>query len=63
MMDIERIKVLEKDIERLEAEWSGLLERYGSGVRPSWVSTDLSMVGQMIRNRQAEIAEIKGSKP
>lgn len=50
-------------IKRLEADNASILARYGKGVRPSWVSTDLAINGEKIQRAQKLIALIDMESP
>ena len=41
---------------------SDLIERYGTGVRPSWVSTDLSITIHNRNRAQEEIDKLEGKQ-
>ena len=43
-----------------EKSCSDLLERYGTGVRPSWVSEDLALASHQIRQYKQKLAELEG---
>lgn len=36
-----------------------LIKQYGTGVRPSWVSTDLAIVGDRIEYWKAQVKELE----
>lgn len=50
---------IEQAIERERKEYNDLLTKYGSGVRPSWVSTDLAHIGLSIQGYQLQLKEME----
>ena len=42
-----------------EKSYQRLIDTYGQGVRPGWVSTDLALLGEDIRYANGKIAELK----
>ena len=48
---------LEAAIQRKKNEYNALLEEYGSGVRPSWVSSDLAHIGIDIQGYKLQLKE------
>lgn len=50
---------IEQAIERERKEYNDLLTKYGSGVRPSWVSTDLAHIGIAIQGYQLQLKEME----
>lgn len=49
---------IKKDIARLEAKIKALEDRYGSGIRPSWVSADLAIYRQALAGAKRMLSEI-----
>ena len=50
---------------RKQREYDSIVERYGTGVRPSWVSTDLAILHEEIKYLQNELdkgSRLKGAK-
>lgn len=58
---IDRIAVLKRQLETKNADYDSLAARY-SGVRPSWVSCDLSELGQHIWRYTQELKELEETK-
>ena len=56
----EEIRTIKAMIDSLERSNADLLARYGSGVRPSWVSADMSMNGHRIQYYRKELAKLEG---
>lgn len=50
---------IEQAIERERKEYNDLLTKYGSGVRPSWVSTELAHIGLSIQGYQLQLKEME----
>jgi heme oxygenase len=50
---------IEKAIQRKKNEYNALLEEYGSGVRPSWVSSDLAHIGIDIQGYKLQLKELE----
>ena len=50
---------IEQAIERERKEYNDLLTKYGSGVRPSWVSTELAHIGLTIQGYQLQLKEME----
>ncbi len=48
---------IEQAIERERKEYNDLLKQYGSGVRPSWVSTELAHIGIAIQGYRLQLKE------
>ncbi len=42
-----------------EKSYQRLIDTHGQGVRPSWVSTDLALLGADIRYANEKVAELK----
>jgi len=55
---IDRIAALKRQLEIKNAAYDSLAARY-SGVRPSWVSGDLSELGQYIWRYKQELKELE----
>jgi len=55
MMDKE---TLQARLEGLQKDNKRLLDRYGDGVRPSWVSTDIAINSQRIKDTLEEIRQL-----
>lgn len=58
---LNRLAALRRILEEGNNQYDSLAARY-SGVRPSWVSTDLSLLGQMIWRYKQEIKELEGDE-
>lgn len=50
------IELAEKRIESLKQQSNELIEKYGRGVRPSWVSEELAHIGLQIQHTTARLA-------
>ena len=50
---------IEQAIERERKDYNELLTKYGSGVRPSWVSTELAHIGLSIQGYQLQLKEME----
>lgn len=50
---------IEQAIERERKDYNELLAKYGSGVRPSWVSTELAHIGLSIQGYQLQLKEME----
>ena len=48
---------IEQAIERERKDYNELLAKYGSGVRPSWVSTELAHIGIAIQGYKLQLKE------
>jgi len=48
---------IEQAIKRERKEYNDLLKQYGSGVRPSWVSTELAHIGIAIQGYRLQLKE------
>jgi len=48
---------IEQAIERERKDYNELLTKYGSGVRPSWVSTELAHIGIAIQGYKLQLKE------
>jgi hypothetical protein len=48
---------IEQAIERERKDYNELLAKYGSGVRPSWVSTELAHIGIAIQGYRLQLKE------
>lgn len=57
----DRLTALRRMLEVNNDQYDSLAARY-SGVRPSWVSTDLSLLGQKIWRYKQEIKELEGDE-
>lgn len=55
----ETIANAEKMAEHYEDEALGLIDQYGTGVRPGWVSTDLAIAQERAASYRKLVAEIK----
>jgi hypothetical protein len=55
----EEIRSINAMIASLERSNADLLARYGDGVRPSWVSADMSMNGHRIQYYRKELAKLE----
>ena len=58
---IDRIAAMKRQLEIKNAAYDSLAARY-SGVRPSWVSSDLSELGQYIWRYRQELKELEGEQ-
>ena len=56
----EEINLYRNMIQFHEKSCSDLLQRYGTGVRPSWVSEDLALAGHQIRLYKQRLSELEG---
>lgn len=56
----EEIRAIKAMIDSLERSNADLIARYGHGVRPSWISADLSMNGCRIQYYRKELAKLEG---
>lgn len=56
----ETINLYQKMIQHHERNCDDLIARYGTGVRPSWVSEDLALAGHHIRQYKKKIEELEG---
>ena len=56
----EEINLYRNMIQFHEKSCSDLLQRYGTGVRPSWVSEDLALAGHQIRQYKKKLEELEG---
>jgi hypothetical protein len=61
MTTVETISDLRKFIKSTRRQRDGLAERYGHGVRPSHVSSDLAILGQRIERYEAKIKALEAS--
>ena len=59
MTTAETISDLRKFIKSTRRQRDGLAERYGHGVRPSHVSSDLAILGQRIERYEAKIKALE----
>lgn len=57
----EKLESMQKYLVSLEKKYDQTIERYGTGVRPSWVSAELAFIGIDINDALAEIETIKSS--
>ena len=55
-MTLEEAKSIHK---MYKQRYDDLIKRYGTGVRPSWVSTDLAIEGQLMRSYAKLIEELE----
>ena len=44
-------------IQREKKDYNDLLKKYGSGVRPSWVSAELAQIGMAIQGYTLQLKE------
>lgn len=58
-MQSEELKKWQKYSADQERSYQRLIDTYGQGVRPSWVSTDLALLGEDIRYANEKVAELK----
>tara|TARA_R110000822_G_scaffold10148_14_gene38660 strand:+ start:601 stop:801 length:201 start_codon:yes stop_codon:yes gene_type:complete len=59
MTTVETISDLKKFIKSTRRQRAGLADRYGSGVRPSYVSTDLAILDERIERYEAKIKALE----
>lgn len=59
MTTVETISDLRKFIKSTRRQRDGLAERYGSGVRPSYVSADLAILDDRIEKYGAKIKDLE----
>lgn len=50
------IELAEQRIASLRGQYDDLIEQHGRGVRPSWVSEELSHIGLQIQGANARLA-------
>ena len=55
----DQINEAQSEIARLKSKIERINRRYGTGVRPSWVSADIEMYAHEIRQQEAEIAKLQ----
>lgn len=48
---------IEQAIERETKDYNDLLKKYGTGVRPSWVSAELAHIGIAIQGYRLQLKE------
>ena len=53
------IEEAQSEIARIKSKIERINSRYGTGVRPSWVSADIEMYWSDIRQQEAEIAKLQ----
>ena len=56
----EEINLYRNMIQFHEKSCDDLIARYGTGVRPSWVSEDLALAGHQIRQYKKKLEELEG---
>ena len=56
----DQISEAQSEIARLKSKIARINSRYGTGVRPSWVSADIQMCWYEIHQQEAEIARLQG---
>ena len=56
----ETITLYQNMIRQYERNNDDLIARYGTGVRPSWISEDLAINGHHIMRYKKKIAELEG---
>ena len=56
----DQINEAQSEITRLKSKIARINSRYGTGVRPSWVSADIQMCWYEIHQQEAEIAKLQG---
>ena len=61
MTTVETISDSRKFIKSTRRQRAGLAERYGSGVRPSYVSADLAILDDRIERYEAKIKALEAS--
>ena len=54
-----KVKEAQSEIARLKSKIARINSRYGTGVRPSWVSADIQMCWYEIHQQEAEIAKLE----
>ena len=55
----QQIADLEAHAKRLDEQSARLIDRYGEGVRPGWISADLAMNGHHAAEARAEAAKLR----
>ena len=55
----DRIEVVESLIGYYSRKYDGIINQYGTGVRPSWVSGDLAELRQSIMTFRAELSDLQ----
>jgi len=50
---------VEQAIQRETKDYNELLEQYGTGVRPSWVSAELAHIGIAIQGYKLQLKELE----
>ena len=56
----EEISLYQSMIQFHERQCDDLIARYGTGVRPSWVSEDLALASHHVRRYRQRLAELEG---
>lgn len=62
MTNEHKLAMLKQMLKRLDDDYEQLIKRHGTGVRPSWVSTDLSLISHKAALYRKAIAEIEGGQ-
>lgn len=55
----DRIDVVERMIGYYSRKYDDIINQYGTGVRPSWVSGDLAELSQSMMTYRAELADLQ----
>ena len=53
---LEQVEAMQERIAYKERQFQGLINRYGQGVRPSWVSTDLAIYSQQMQDYAKDLS-------
>lgn len=56
---LDRLELAERMLAHYSQKYDQMLTQFGSGVRPSWVSSDLADIGASAAAYRAEIAALK----
>ena len=56
---LDRIEVVERMIGYYSRKYDDIINQYGIGVRPSWVSGDLAELRQSMMTYRAELADLQ----
>ena len=62
MTDIDikdRLEVVERMIGYYSSKYDDIINQYGTGVRPSWVSGDLAELSQSLITYRAELSDLQ----
>ena len=50
---------IQEAIQRETKDYNELIEKYGTGVRPSWVSAELAQIGMAIQGYTLQLKEME----